>query len=85
MGSVDEDDVYKELINPSTSDGSLELLLELLQMISGSFVTVSDRLLGDHLEGGIYSEVSAQELDSETESVPKANARSERDFAILDR
>ena len=84
LGSIDEDDVYRELMNP-TSDESQDLLLELLQMICSSFVTVSDRLLGDHLEGGIHSEVSSQELDSDTGCVPKTNARSERDFAILDR
>ena len=77
--------MYRELINQSASGESQDLLLQLLQMICSSFITVSDRLLGDHLEGGIYSEVSAQEIDSETGCVPKTNARSERDFAVLDR
>ena len=82
LENIDKDDVYREL---SASGESQDLLLQLLQMICSSFITVSDRLLGDHLEGGIYSEVSAQELDSETGCVPKTNARSERDFAVLDR
>ena len=80
LESVDDDDVYRERVNPSTRDESQDLVLELLQMICSSFISVSDRLLG-----GIYSEVSAQELDCETGCVPKTNARSERDFAILDR
>ena len=84
LRSIDEDDVYRELMNP-TSDESQDLPLELLQMICSSFIMVSDRLLGDHLEGGIHSEVSSQELDSDTGCVPKTNAKSERDFAILDR
>ena len=53
-------------------------------MICSSFVTVSDRLLSDHLEGGIHSKNSAQELDSKTGCIPKTNARSEQGFAILD-
>ena len=53
LGNIDEDDVYRELINPSASGESQDLLIDLLQMICSSFITVCDRLLGDHLEGGI--------------------------------
>ena len=67
LGSVD---VYRELVNPSTSDEYQDLVLKLLQMIFSSFIPFSDRLLGDHLEGGNYSEVLAQWM--------RANARSEQ-------
>ena len=65
-------------------DGNPQVL-ELLQMLSQAFHQVSKRLLGDHLQGGIHSEDPAESLNRETASVPKTNARSECDFAIMDR
>ena len=54
-------------------------------MLCKSFSQVSERLLGDHLEGGLLSSTSPKDLDEVTATVPKTNARSERDFTILDR
>ena len=77
----DEDKVFHELVH--SGDDSLQVL-ELLQMLCRSFSLVSECLLGDHLQGG-YDKTLAEDLDNETATVPKTNARSECDFAILDR
>ena len=77
-----EDEVFRELVHGE--DGNPQVL-ELLQMLSQTFHQVSKRLLGDHLQGGIHSEAPAESLNRETASVPKTNARRERDFAIMDR
>ena len=78
----DDDKVCQELLHNSDNK---ELLSELLKMLCKSFSLVSERLLGDHLQGGIYGEMPATMLDEETKDVPKTNCRSERDFAVLDR
>lgn len=62
-----------------------ELLSELLQMLCKSYSMVAERLLGDHMSDGVHGTAPAAMLDRETESVPKTNCRSERDFAVLDR
>ena len=77
-----KDEVFRELLH--TEDDTPQVL-ELLQMLSQAFCQVSERLLGDHLEGGIHSEASPVSLNRKTASVLKTNARSERDFAIMDR
>ena len=83
LQAVDADDkLCEELLHNSDDE---ELLSELLQMLCKSFSLVSGRLLGDHLEGGVYGKMPPTELDEETKAVPKTNCRSERDFAILDR
>ena len=77
-----KDPVFVELLQSAEEN---ERLRELLQILCTSFRLVSDRMLGDHLEGGIYDEMSSASLDSETVSLPKTNVCSERDFALLDR
>ena len=54
-------------------------------MLCKSFSLVSERMLGDHLQDGIYSEMNPATLDSETVNLPKTNVCSERDFSLLDR
>lgn len=76
-----EDEMFRELVHGEDNSQ----VLELLQMLCKSFHQVSERLLGDHLQGGIHNEAPAENLDREAASVPKTNARSERDFAIMDR
>ena len=46
-----------------------------------SFLLVTERMLEDHLPGGIHNQSSYVE----TKPVPKTNKVSERDFALLDR
>ena len=66
------------------SEDDSSQMLDLLQMLYRSFSLVSERLLGDHLEEGVYDKTLGEDLDNETATVPKTNARSKRDFAILD-
>lgn len=78
----DEDKMFHELVH--SGDDSSQVL-ELLQMLCRSFSLVSEHLLGDHLQEGVYDKTLPEDLDNETATVPKTNARSECDFAILDR
>ena len=83
LEEVDTDDqICHELLQNIENK---ELLSELLQMLCKSFSLLSERLLGDHLRGGIYREIPAEDLDQESAAVPKTNCLSERDFAVLDR
>jgi hypothetical protein len=43
------------------------------------------RMLIDHLPGGMFYSVTDQQLLVETSSVPLTNITPERDFAVLDR
>ena len=78
-----DDNVFQELI--SGEDDKSQVLELLLQMLCKSFSQVSEHLLEDHLEGGLFSSTCTKDLDEVTATVPKTNARSERNFAILDR
>ena len=81
-GEADRDCIFNDLLQPSDED---ELVCELLQLLCKSFWLVADRMLGDHLEDGIYSEMSAATLNKESVNLPMTNVCSERDFALLDR
>lgn len=59
------------------------LTQEMLQIIFHAFSALLSRLVCDHLPGGVLDEASTS-LESETQSVPKTNVVSERDFAKLD-
>ncbi len=61
------------------------LVGKLLQMLCKAFLLVSERMLGDHLEDGVFSDMTSEVLDSETVNLPKTNACSERDLTLLDR
>ena len=60
------------------------MLKQCLSLIFAGFVTVSERMLEDHLIGGKYSEPN-EELGRESMGVPTTNANPERDFGIWDR
>jgi hypothetical protein len=79
----DSDCVFAELLQSNDEDN--QLVCELLQMLCKSFWLVADRMVGDHLEDGVFSEKSPATLNSETVNLPKTNACSERYFALLDR
>ena len=80
----EDDEVCSELLKKDDSD---TVVTELLQLLCRSFHLAGERLLGDHLQGGVFdvSSSEASRLDDDTVTVPKTNARSERDFALLDR
>ena len=59
-------------------------VLMFLEIIMKSFFLLTDRMLVDHLPGGIYDQPSYTFMHV-TQSVPKTNKVSERDFALLDR
>ena len=79
----DVDCVLSELLRPD-EENDLSVC-QLLGMLCKSFSLVSEHMLGDHLQDGIFSEMSPATLDSETVNLPKTNVCSERDFALLDR
>ena len=56
----------------------------MLEILCHAFSALLSRLVEDHLPGGIHYDSNAQ-LTVETNSVPKTNVVSERDFAKLDR
>ena len=77
------DDVWDCLIT-STSDD--EWTLKILQLIFKAFSMTTQRLLIDHLPGGIHNTLSTDAgMASELASVPVTNLSPERDFAVLDR
>lgn len=80
---ADVDCVLSELLRPDEENDPS--VCELLGMLCKSFSLVSEHMLGDHLQDGIYSEMNPATLDSETVNIPKTNVCSERDFALLDR
>ena len=78
-----EDDRLTALLNIESDEEGL-MLKQCLSLIFAGFVTVSERMLEDHLIGGKYSEPN-EELRRESMGVPTTNANPERDFGILDR
>ncbi|XP_071854271.1 uncharacterized protein [Apostichopus japonicus] len=73
--------VYDSLMKPCELDGMVKQLLE---MLCSSFKMLSERMLSEHLKGGKYSRVSADQ-HREMQSVPTTNTTVERDFGMLDR
>ena len=49
------------------------------------FVITLQRLVVDHLPGGMYNSVVDPQIIQETKSVPNTNVTPQRDFAVLDR
>lgn len=76
-------DVWDSLIKPN--DKFDVMTIELLQLLFGVFFNTTQRLLVDHLPGGIYNSVTDSVLVEEVSAVPITNVAPERDFAILDR
>ena len=77
-----DDPVAKVLFQPSQNDVMTQ---EILQLLFQSFATTLQRLVIDHLPGGIYHSVVDPQIIKETKSVPKTNVTPKRDFAVLDR
>ena len=81
----DMDDNVTNALFSSTSDSEDLMVQELLQLLFKSFTLTVQRMLVDHLPGGMYHSVTDPALIDETKSVPTANLAPERDFAVLDR
>ena len=80
--SVDmTDTVLNSLLQPSSLDA---VTLDVLQILSANFAAFTKHLIPEHLPGGHFFE-SSLSLASESSTVAKTNAVSERDFAQLDR
>ena len=80
--SVAVDDVHNELfIESETNDATT---LAVLQIMCAAFSTYSNRLLQDHLPGGMYHAMST-EAAATSSSVATTNVCSERVFAQLDK
>lgn len=59
------------------------IVQELLQLLFKSFTLTAERLLPDHLPGGVYNSTTDRTLIEETKSVPTTNVAPGRDFAVL--
>ncbi|XP_065887842.1 uncharacterized protein [Dysidea avara] len=77
-----DDPVFKVLSQQSSDDVMVE---EILQLLFKSFALTLQRLVIDHLPGGVYNSVQDPQIVVETKSVPVTNVTPERDFAVLDR
>ena len=69
QGETDRDCIFDELLQPNGEDN--ELICELLQMLCKSFWLVADRMLGDHLEDGVFSEMSSATLTARPLTYPR--------------
>ena len=78
---VKHDDCLQKLVEPSPSLDSMTI--QALELIMGSFVVVTQRMLSDHLKGGKYENPS-KELREECRNALKSNVVPERDFGMLD-
>ena len=78
------DDSVSKVLFQSTPDADA-MTQEILQLLFQSFSITLQRLVIDHLPGGMYNAVVDPQVIQETQSVPKTNIAPERDFAVLDR
>ena len=60
------------------------MLKQCIELIFGGFVSISKKMLEDHLHGGKYASPD-QSLCQESVSVPTTNANPKRDFGMQDR
>lgn len=80
---IHQDEVWNALVE---SDENNTMTLEALQIVFSSFCITTQRLLIDHLPGGIHSsELIEPDVHEEVKSVPTTNVAPEREFAMLDR
>ena len=77
-----DDPVARALFQSSQDDVMTQ---EILQLLFQSFVITLQRLVVDHLPGGVHNSVVDPQIIQETKSVPNTNVTPERDFAVLDR
>ena len=75
------DNCLAKLIAPSPFWDAMTL--QVLELMFGSFVVVTKRMLSDHLEGGKYDKPEPAVV-KECKSAPKSNVTPERDFGMLD-
>ena len=61
------------------------MIEEVLQLLFKSFALTLQRLVIDHLPGGVYNSVQDPQIVLETKSVPVINVTPEHDLAVLDR
>ena len=80
---VVEDDRLTALLEFEENDSKM-MLKQCLELIFGGFVSVTERMLQDHIAGGKYATPN-EDLRKESIEVPTTNANPERDFGILDR
>ena len=78
---IKKNEIYYDLLANNSLD---DIVLELLQVVFKSFYILCERLLIDHLPGGIHDQPT-EEYRNQVKSVPKTNTVSEMDFAQLDR
>ena len=57
--------------------------MQCLEIILGSFVYISSKMLKDHLKDG-KDDKPSQEVIQQSKSTPTTNAEAERDFGTLD-
>ncbi len=76
------DQVSDALLKPDSND---LLVQEILETISSGFSALLQRMVADHLSGGVHDGELTVETRKETISVQKMNTISEHDFAQLDR
>jgi len=79
---TNDDDAVAKVLFQSSADVMTQ---EILQLLFQSFAITLQRLVIDHLPGGVYNSVIDPQIIQETKSVPKTNVTPERDFAVLDR
>ena len=79
--SPTQDAIFDSLVKPSDLDSTVQ---EILQFVFTSLLVLVNRLLVDHLPGGVL-DMPSKQLVTETKSVPNSNTISERDFTKLDR
>lgn len=80
--TIHQDNVWERLIQSDSSDAEA---IEVLQLLFRAFSSTTERLLVNHLPGGVHHNVVDEDIIKETSSVPTTNISPERDFAVLDR
>ena len=83
-GVTNNDDSVSKVLFHSVPNADV-MTQEVLQLLFQSFAIALQRLVIDHLPGGMYNSVIDPQVIQETKSVPKTNVTPERDFAVLDR
>ena len=81
---VREDDRLASLLCFDYGPNVKLMLKQCIELIFGGFVSISKKMLEDHLHGGKYASPD-QSLCQESVSVPTTNANPKRDFGMQDR
>ena len=81
---VREDDRLASLLCFDYGPNVKLMLKQCIELIFGGSVSISKKMLEDHLHGGKYASPD-ESLCKESVSVPTTNANPERDFGMLDR